>query len=634
MHEQPTKPSVELSQSSLNEKLLEKFRKAAESKGLNSEETEYFSGLVNELMAIRGDKTDAQLSDPDNVEDFGRYSDKMREIVNFANEKKIVLEYDVGKHKDVLLPDRNNGEMFVTVKKENDLMVYFDENGNQIGPEFSDRGNVEFLGGKVSLEIVKTNGKSAVINHEGKEIGGEYDEVSRFSDTGDKVFLKVQKENALYVIVNSEGEEIGGEFKEVKQHVIHKGKLHFLVQAESGGLSIIDEDGEMVVEESEDLSPGLMLPDFCKMETVGGNLFYNAVVNRQMVIMCEDGPVSKKYKYISSPQNMDGNLFFLVRKTSEPKKHAIVDKDGHEVGGDFYYTSDKLTAVGSSVAFKVSKKKESGFSIVNGKTNKRSKEYSLISDIVNIGGKIFFIATMANGNVAVIDEKGKKVGGEFSLVSRFEEIGGKLVFRVSNSKGEISIIDHQGKPVGGKYKAIYDLVDIAGKITFSALTTDEKKVIIHEDHKEPIGGEFKSVGEPQMVGGEMYFKAHDIAGEWFLINGSGEKIGDGYSFIWEVYSLDNKVFASVVKEDGSYVIIDEKGEEICQDYKFIVEPVATGGGFAFCGKTNETSYEMLNESGELIGEYDAVHDYMYHDGKLTVVAERDGKLVKETYFIK
>jgi hypothetical protein len=245
-----------------------------------------------------------------------------------------------------------------------------------------------------------------------------------------------------------------------------------------------------------------------------------------------------------------------------------------------------------------------------------------------INKKIYIRIKKKNGKWIVINESGEEVGGEFKSVLELIEINKKLYFRAKKDNDSFVVANEKGEGISDEFQNIRALIAIDNKMFFVAQKDNEQWIVIDELGKQ-LGGEFKSLGELTEVNNKLYFKARKENEKWIVVGESGEEVSDEFSNIGNLIEINNKLYFIAKKENGKWVIINESGYQVSNEFKDIRELTDINNKLFFAARKEDEKWIIVTEGRESTEEYDFVHKLYEEDGKIMVVAEVDGKVVKQ-----
>jgi len=293
------------------------------------------------------------------------------------------------------------------------------------------------------------------------------------------------------------------------------------------------------------------------------------------------------------PEHVGQNVFFKINANG---KRRLIDQDKKQIGGD----------------------------------------YTDISEVADISGKIFFHAQVGAFTFAVINQAGKMLGGEFTYIGPLVDIDGKLYFKAQKpSNGKMVIIDEDGKEVCREYSIIQNLKKIGNDIVFRA-KTEFNTVLVTLGGAE-IAGSFTSHSDPDEVGGKAFMRIKNDSGKYVIVDLKGTEVSDEYHFIKDIIDVDGKMYLSVAEKktnpDGTegpeiMYIVNDKGEKVTNEYRRIIIGLRDVDGKYFfkAKKIDGGEWAVISiENGEEAEGFGWIGSVVNLDGDL-IVGETDGSI--------
>ncbi|KKS53850.1 MAG: hypothetical protein A2295_01340 [Candidatus Jacksonbacteria bacterium RIFOXYB2_FULL_44_15] len=259
------------------------------------------------------------------------------------------------------------------------------------------------------------------------------------------------------------------------------------------------------------------------------------------------------------------------------------------------------------------------------------KEYTNIMDfsLMDIGGKLAFIAYRENWKSPVVYWGGEELGGTYDHISYLTNLNDFPVFLASNDQAQFKFIVYNTEEVTkiDRNQRIESLKEINHKIAYKieSLRTQADGFGFYEGYivydGQEIGKEYRNVEDFIDVNGKLCYIARRTDNKRIVVCDGEES--KPYDFIVGLREVNNKpAFRASNEEKGvliprKFIVYD--GQEIGKEYDSIEisAPVEIAGKLAF-GIDGAIVYD-----GKKIGkQYTLIFDPLNVNGKLTFVADK------------
>lgn len=255
------------------------------------------------------------------------------------------------------------------------------------------------------------------------------------------------------------------------------------------------------------------------------------------------------------------------------------------------------------------------------------KKYDWISGLLNVNGKLAYVAQDNNKMFVVFDGKeGKKYAAENIIMIN---INGKLAYKVvlEEEKGQFVVFD--GKE-GKKYGAVSLLTDINGKLAYAANENGEgfciasygKQLIVFDGTE---GKRYDFVCHPTNINGKLAYLASSEEQEFVVFDG---KEGKKYEEAGKPINVGGKLAYRAYEHGERFVVFN--GVEGKRYYKYAVsELVDIDGKLAYKARTAGNIEEFVVFNGVEGKRYENIYNLINIGGKLAYAVRE--QLADRTY---
>jgi hypothetical protein len=332
---------------------------------------------------------------------------------------------------------------------------------------------------------------------------------------------------------------------------------------------------------------------------------------RKDFIVYDGKEYGKEYYKTYKPQEINGKLVFSAYNT----KNGIATRyiiNGNEVISDTnsYYDVSYPVEVNGKLAFEAyingTKEKDDGKSIIIYDGKEYGNEYDWASEIVDVNGKLCYLARQIKNNKDFVVCDGKEYGKEYDSVENPISVNGKLAYIAIKNKKEFLVLD--GKIASDEYDRIPrgyrdQVINIVnGKPAFGAVKGNETFVVY--DGKEYKEGSYSPNSKKPMFEedkGDVHFQISEVNGKL------------AYSYSKSIMTEPNR-FEGI----NGYVIYD--GKEYGNEYDFAQTPIDMNGKLGYIAKKDNKMFIVVDEK-IVTQEYDGVSFVTMLNNKLVYVAK-------------
>jgi hypothetical protein len=272
-----------------------------------------------------------------------------------------------------------------------------------------------------------------------------YDRIIYYTELNGKIAYTVAKDGKTSVYYDNQ--EIGKEYDSVGFLSAINGKLAY-VGMKNGKAGIIY-DGQ---------KEGLEYDSIRYIEPIGGRMAYLANQSNKIFIVYGEQELGKEYDEVITFSEVSGKMAYVARKDMS----QFIVYDGKEIGKEYDQAQDPIEIDGK-LAY-VASKDGIYFIVANGKEIAKEKGYTLIYNLKDVNGKIFYTGiTKDNKAVNVLD--GVETQIEYDGIGFIVYFDGKQAYS-TYKEGKVYMI-YNGKQYG-EYQEIKSYLNLNNKLIYIA----------------------------------------------------------------------------------------------------------------------------------------------------------------------
>jgi hypothetical protein len=276
-----------------------------------------------------------------------------------------------------------------------------------------------------------------------------YDRIIYYTELNGKIAYTVAKDGKTLIYYDNQ--EIGKEYDSVGFLTAVNGKLAY-VGNKNGKASIIY-DGQKGKEYDSIRYIGL----------IGGRMAYLANQSNKTFIVYAEQELGKEYDEVITFSEVFAKLAYVARKDMR----EFIVYDGKEIGRE-YEQAQEPTEIGGKLAY-VASKDGIYFIVADGKEIAKEKGYTLIYNLKEVNGKIFYTAlTKDNKAFNVLD--GIETQIEYEGIGFIVYLDGKQAYS-TYKEGKVYMI-YNGKQYG-EYQEIKSYLNLNNKLLYIAKKNDK-----------------------------------------------------------------------------------------------------------------------------------------------------------------
>ncbi|MDI6883092.1 MAG: hypothetical protein QMC93_01285 [Patescibacteria group bacterium] len=330
--------------------------------------------------------------------------------------------------------------------------------------------------------------------------------------------------------------------------------------------------------------------------------------------------IGKEYDKATNPTEINGKLAFLAEENG---KNFIVYK-GEEIGkvSNFTVLSPFIMEINGKLAFMaIIKDTIKTFIWYDGK--EIGKEYDRVRYPTEVNKKLAFVAFKDGSSFVVYD--GKEIRKGYDQIGEIFEVDKELCYRARKSgiynRNYIIVCDD--KVIGERYDNTYDPKELNGKLIFKA-QKGGRVLLVYQGQE--IGEGYDSIENVIEINGKLAYLVKK--GKERLIIYDSQEIGREYDSVAWLSNVNNKVAFEATKNGKTFIVYD--GKEIGKEYKLISTPLEINRKLTFVADKKavypKIKQRFIYYGGQEIGlDYDSAEQPTEIGGKIAFVATKDGK---------